>query len=75
MIVRLRVKEEAERQGFRLAHIQREAKLPVTTARRYWYNSSTGLAKDSGTLTEVNLETLGLIATLFRVRPGDLLEG
>jgi hypothetical protein len=75
MNVRLRVKEEAERQGLHLAHIQREAKLAMTTARRYWYSSSTGLAKDTGTLTEVNLQILGLIAALLRVRPGDLLEG
>jgi len=47
----------------------------VTTARRYWYNSRTGLAKDAGTLTEVNLETLGVIAATLRVRVGDLLDG
>ena len=58
MVVRLRVKEVAESQGFRLAHIQPEAKLPVTTARRYWYNSRTGLAKDAGTLSEVSLATV-----------------
>jgi hypothetical protein len=53
-MVRLRVKEVAEGQGLRLSYIQREARLPVTTARRYWYNSRTGLARDAGTLTEVN---------------------
>jgi len=73
MIVRLRVKEEAERQGLCLAQVQREAKLFVTTARRYWYNSRTGLAKDAGTLSEVSLATLGEIAALLKVRPGDLL--
>jgi len=73
MSVRLRVKEEAERQGLRLSHVQREAKLAVTTSRRYWYNSRTGLAKDAGTLSEINLETLGIIAALLGVRPGDLL--
>jgi hypothetical protein len=70
---RLRVKEVAERQGICLAQMQREAKLPVTTARRYWYNSRTGLERDAGTLTEVNLFTLGAIATLLGVRTGDLL--
>jgi hypothetical protein len=73
MNVRLRVKEEAEGQGLRLAQIQREAKLSVTTARRYWYNSRTGLAKDAGTLTEINLATLGEIAALLKVAPGDLI--
>jgi hypothetical protein len=75
MVVRLRVKEIAEGQGIHLAHLQREARLPVTTARRYWYNSRTGLARDAGTLTEVNLETLGVIAATLKVRVGDLLEG
>ncbi len=75
MSVRLRVKEVAEGQGLCLSHIQREAKLAVTTARRYWYNSRTGLAKDAGTLSEVNLETLGMIAATLKVRVGDLLEG
>jgi hypothetical protein len=75
MNVRLRVKEVAEGQGLRLSYIQPEAKLAVTTARRYWYNSRTGLAKDAGTLSEVNLETLGVIAETLKVRVGDLLEG
>lgn len=74
-MVRLRVKEVAEDQGLRLSHLQREARLAVTTARRYWYNSRTGLAKDAGTLTEVNLETLGVIAAALKVRVGDLFEG
>jgi hypothetical protein len=73
MNVRLRVKEEAERQGLCLSRLQREAKLSVTTARRYWYNSRSGLARDTGTLTEVNLTTLSAIAAFLRVPPGDLL--
>ncbi|NTU79094.1 MAG: helix-turn-helix transcriptional regulator [Chloroflexales bacterium] len=72
-MVHLRVKELAERQGLRLAQVQRQARLSVTTARRYWYNSRSGLARDAGTLTEVNLATLGAIAALLDVQPGDLL--
>jgi hypothetical protein len=72
-MVRLCVREIAESRGIYLARLQREAKLSVTTARRYWYNSRSGLMKDTGTLTEVNLETLGAIAILLQVRPGDLL--
>lgn len=74
MQVSLRVREVAERQGLRLAQVQREARLSITTARRYWYNSRSGLARDAGTLTEVNLATLGTIAALLKVQPGDLLE-
>jgi hypothetical protein len=71
---RLRVRELAEARGLTLASFQREAKLPVSTARRYWYNSRTGLPGDAGTLSEVSLFTLGVIAALLEVRPGDLFE-
>lgn len=73
-MVRLCIRDVAQRQGLRLAHIQREARLSVTTARRYWYNSRTGLARDAGTLTEVNLAALGAIAALLKVQPGELME-
>lgn len=46
----------------------------MSTTRRYWYNSRSGLARDAGTLTEVNLATLGAIAALLDVQPGELLE-
>ena len=72
-MVRLRIKVLAEQQGLRLSHVQREAKLSVSTARRYWYNSASGQARDAGTLREVNLQTLGTIATLLGVSPGELL--
>jgi hypothetical protein len=73
MSIRLQIREAAERQGLCLSHLQREAKLPVTTARRYWYSSRTGLARDAGTLSEINLDTLSKIAALLKVCPGDLL--
>jgi hypothetical protein len=73
MSVSLRVKELAESQGLRLAQLQREARLSVTTARRYWYSSRSGLARDAGTLSEVNLAALGAIAALLQVAPGELL--
>lgn len=72
-MIRLQVKELAEARGFTLSVLQREAKLPVSTARRYWWSSRTGLQRDAGTLNEVNLFTLGAIAVLLGVRPGDLL--
>ena len=72
-MVRLRVRELAEGQGLRLAQVQREARLSVTTARRYWYRSRSGLARDAGTLSEVNLAALDAIAALLRVTPGELL--
>jgi DNA-binding Xre family transcriptional regulator len=71
-MIRLRVREVAQQRGLSLSDLQREAKLPISTARRYWYNSKTGLARDEGTLTEVNLVTIGEIANLLKIQPGDL---
>jgi DNA-binding Xre family transcriptional regulator len=73
-MVRLCIREVAQQQGLRLSEIQREARLSITTARRYWYNSRSGLARDAGTLSEINLATLGAIAALLNVKPGELLE-
>jgi hypothetical protein len=73
-MIRLRVKELAEARGLTLSVVQREAKLPVSTARRYWWSSRTGLQRDAGTLNEINLITLGEIASFLNVRPGDLLS-
>lgn len=72
-MIRLRVKELAEARGLSLSTVQRQAKLPISTARRYWWSSRTGLQRDAGTLNEVNLITLTEIAALLGVRPGDLL--
>jgi len=72
-MVRLKVREVARAHGWTLGHLQREAKLSASTARRYWYNSTTGLERDAGTLREIKLPVLALIATLLNVRPGELL--
>ena len=72
-MIYLRIRELAQAKGWTLTKVQRETKLPLTTTRRYWYNSRSGLERDSGTLREVNLTTLKTIAALLDVRPGDLL--
>ena len=74
-MVQLRVQEEARRRGICLSHVQRQSTLAMSTVRRYWYNSRTGLARDAGTLREVNLDALGAIAGVLGVSPGALLEG
>ena len=73
MMVRLCIHEVARRRGLSLTQFQRSTNLPMTTARRYWYGSKTGLARDAGTLREVNLATLEMIATMLCVQPSDLL--
>jgi hypothetical protein len=72
-MISLRIRELAEAQGFTLSYVQREAKLPMSTVRRYWWSSRTGLERDAGTLREVNLLTLQAIAEFLDVSPGDLL--
>lgn len=72
-MVQLRVQEEALRRGVCLSGVQREAKLSMSTVRRYWYNSRTGLERDAGTLREVNLDVLGAIAGVLGVEAGALL--
>jgi DNA-binding Xre family transcriptional regulator len=73
MIV-LRVHELAQARGFSQSTLSRAANVPLSTVRRYWHNSATGLARDTGTLREVNLRLLGAIATTLAVKPGDLLS-
>jgi hypothetical protein len=73
-MVRLRIREIAQARGLSLSQFQRAADLPMTTARRYWHGSRTGRAQDAGTLRDVDLERLGMIAILLRVRAGDLIQ-
>jgi DNA-binding Xre family transcriptional regulator len=73
MPIKLRVKEVAEEQGLNLSQLQREAKLPMSTARRLWYSSSNG--KQGGPpLKLINLEAVERLAKLLDVRPGDLIK-
>ena len=72
-MIRLCIREVAQARGFSLTEFQRFTNLPMTTARRYWYGSRTGLERDAGSLRDVNLATLAMIAALLRVEPGDLL--
>ena len=73
-MARLCIREVAQARGLSLSKFQRDAILPMTTARRYWHGSRTGRACDTGTLREVNLHTLSAIAALLGVAPGDLMR-
>jgi hypothetical protein len=71
MGVRLRVKELAEARGFNISSLQREAKIPMSTARRIWYSSSDG--KEHGPpLKLVNLDVIEQLSLFFDIMPGDL---
>ena len=70
---RLRVRELGEKRGLNLAEFQREAKLPVSTARRYWYGTEDG-STNGDPLKQVSLETIDKIADFFGCPPGDLFR-
>jgi hypothetical protein len=72
-MVQLRIKEVAQAQQWNLSRFQRAADLPMSTARRYWHSSKTGLARDSGTLQAVGLEELSRIARILNVPVYELL--
>ena len=70
--VRLRVRELAEARGLTISSLQREAKIPMSTARRVWYSTSDGSAHGPP-LKLVNLELIDQLARFFGVEPGALL--
>lgn len=71
-VVRLRVKDLAEARGLNISSLQREAKIPMSTARRIWYSTSDG-SEDGPPLKLVNLEVVDQLARFFGVHPGELL--
>jgi hypothetical protein len=71
--VRLRIKEVAEARGLNISSLQREAKIPMSTARRVWYSTSDG-SEDGPPLKLVNLEVIDQLSRFFNISPGDLLE-
>jgi DNA-binding Xre family transcriptional regulator len=70
---RMRVRELAEARGLDLATFQREAKLPVSTARRYWYSTEDG-SPNGEPLKRVNMETIDKLSEFFGCPPGDLFQ-
>ena len=73
MPVRLRVRELAEARGMNLSIFQREAKLPMTTARRVWFSTSSGSA-DGEPLQQISFEIIDVLSRFFEVTPGDIFE-
>ena len=70
-MIQLQVRQLAERRGLNISSFQRQAAIPMSTARRLWYSTSNG--RDGGpALKLVNLETLDQLAEFFGVEPGKL---
>jgi hypothetical protein len=70
---RIRARELAEARGLDLASFQREAKLPVSTARRYWYSTEDG-SPNGEPLKRVAMETIDKLSEFFGCPPGDLFQ-
>lgn len=71
--IRLRVQELASERGIDMAVLARRADIGMTTMRRVWYNSATGV-KGGAPLESVNLKVLEDIARVLDVDPGELLK-
>lgn len=73
MAIRLRVRSFAEARGLTISSLQRDAKIPMSTARRVWYSTSDG--KEHGPpLKLVNLDLIEKLARFFEINAGDLLD-
>jgi hypothetical protein len=68
---RLRVRELGEARGLNLARFQREAQLPVSTARRYWYGTEDG-SEDGEPMRQVRMKTIDQLCAFFECAPGEL---
>jgi hypothetical protein len=73
MPVRLRVRTLAEARGLNLSTFQREAKLPMTTARRVWFSTSSGSAEGEH-LQQISFDVIDTLSQFFGVSPGELFE-
>jgi DNA-binding Xre family transcriptional regulator len=63
-MVRLRVKEIAESQGYNMSTLSRAADVPFITIKRVWRNP----------YYEIKLATLGKIARALHVSTAELIE-
>ena len=62
-MVKLIIRELAEKQHISQSRLQREAGITMPQLRRYWYNES----------ESVVLDALARIAKVLGVKPGDLI--
>lgn len=72
-MLKLQVREVATRKGFTLTEFQLAIRLPLSTARRYWHGSASGLERDAGSLKLININTLEAIAEVLDVPISQLI--
>ncbi len=66
MTIRIKVRAIAEKRGFNISSFQREAKIPMSTARRLWYSTRDG-KNDGPPLQYINLETIEYLVNFFQI--------
>jgi len=69
-MVRLFIREVAERQGLNMSQLQRKASLPMSTAQRYWH----GVGAEGHPLTSIDLRHIDTLCTVLSCDVGDLLR-
>nr|ALS90790.1 helix-turn-helix protein [uncultured bacterium] len=69
-MVRLFVREVAERQGLNMSQLQRKALLPMSTAQRYWH----GVGADGRPLTSIDLRHVDTLCQVLNCDVGELLR-
>ena len=63
-MIKLKIREEAEKQGLNMAQLARKADIDQRTLRRIYRDST----------QEISTHVLGKLATALGVSPSDLLE-
>ena len=63
-MIRLRIKEEAERQGYNMSRLARRADIDLKTVQRVWHDPT----------KEISTTTLDKIATALGVPASELIE-
>jgi DNA-binding Xre family transcriptional regulator len=69
MSVKLNIPAIAEKRGFNMSQLQREARMPMATMQRYWHATGKGGAP----LTSVDLRHLDRLCKALKCDISDLL--
>ena len=72
-MAKLNIQAIARKRRVSIAKIQRVTELPLTTVRKLWHSSRTGLKRDEGTIDRVKLSDLQAVADGFGINICELI--
>jgi transcriptional regulator with XRE-family HTH domain len=72
-VVRLRLREIAEKQGLNMLQLSHRSATSLTSIRRYWYGTKSG-RKEGDPLRNVDLDLLERFAKVLGVKVLELFE-